>query len=374
MADSILKEVTFTPNVFDRNVAMESKQKFERLLNALENLLDSGIIIGLTKQWQVKINELIQRYDDYDKDEIEEIFKQLDNRNRLALYPENRILEDNEDNEDDWIKQANKLNQKRKFNVIVASKDTLTTTPIENLPRNFFNNRGAVVARQTEEFMNKMLGPILSYADKVTIFDPYFSLEHDRYKNALEIICENLANHHGVKDEAVIYIQTSIKSMMTSREFDWKVANQWPKIIKKYEDKYGHILTLNIWEELNNDRWHERWLITNQCGIFMGIGSSISDWTDSTWSLLDWRELSNIASKFNINRSKYNHIGDVTSKGIRKNQNPKNTSTAMTQKERELKRKEDLEKNEQNEKNRLERINNTKTEIVAGGIRRKVQN
>jgi len=371
MADSILKEVTFTPNTFEKNIALESERKFERLLNALEDLLDSGIIIGLTKQWQAKINELIQRYDEYDKYEIEEIFKQLDNRQRLVLYPGEESIEDNESN---WIGLANRLNDKRNFDVIVASKDTDTTKQIDHIDRRFFKSRGAQVGKQTKELMKKMLRPILSYADIVTIIDPYFSLEEDRYKNALEIICDSLANHHGVKDEAVIDIQTSIKTMMSGREFDWKVANQWPNIIKKYETKYGHTITLKIWEEAKkDDKWHDRWIITNQCGISIGHGSDISDWTDSTWSLLDWRELSNIASKFQINRSKYNYIGAITSNGIVKKQNPQNIPTRMTQKEKDLERIEYLKKLEEREKSRLDKINNTETKIVAGGVRKKVK-
>lgn len=320
MANSILKEVTFTPNVFDKDIALENERKFAKLLNALEDIIDSGIIIGISRQWQGEINNLFEKHSDNDKSELQEIFKQLSDRHRLVVYPINSDFGNNEDN---WINQANIINKKRSFDVIIASKDSTTTKQIDHVDRGLFKNKGAKVNKQTQSFMDNMLSPILSYAEIVTIIDPYFSFEHQRFKDALEIICKNLGNHHGIKEDAVIDIQTSIKAMLENKEFKWQIADQWAKIIKTFEKKYGHVITLKIWEEEKEEKWHERWVITNQCGIFIGKGSDISEWTDSTWSLLDWDELADITNKFDTNRKIYNYIGSVTSNGIVKNQNPK---------------------------------------------------
>jgi len=357
MANSIVKEVTFTPNSFEKNFALENERKFEKLLDALHDIATSGIIIGISNQWQEEVNEAINHYDDRYKDEIQEIFEYLGSRNRIVFYPISKELGNSEDN---WIKQANVINKLRALDVIVASKDSAITKQIDHIDRGFFKNKGAKVNKQTKEFMNDMLSPILSYAEIVTIIDPYFSFKHNRFNDALEIICKNLANHHGIKENAVIDIQTSIKSMLDNKEFKWQLANEWPKIIKKFEKDYGHTITLKIWEENQKDKWHERWIITNQCGIFIGKGSDISEWTDSTWSLLDWNELADITNKFDTNRKIYNYIGSVTSKGVSKNQNPKDTITYMTEEEKKNQELNYDKKTQENNNARLEKLANVK--------------
>jgi len=366
MTNSIFKEVTFTPSVFDKNIALESERKFEKLLNILEDIVDSGIIIGISRKWQIKVNDSINKYEDNERSELKEIFNRLGDRVRLVSYP---ISKDFGDNEDMWIYQAEQISKKRAFDIIVASKDTSSTKQIDSLDRRFFKNKGAKVGKQSRDFMNKMLSPILSYAEVVTIIDPYFSFNHKRFLDALEIICKNLANHHGIKDKGIIDIHTSIKAMKINGEFKWQEAYSWSKIIKGYENKYEHPITLTIWEEVKKkDEWHERWIITNQCGISMGKGSDISEWTDSTWSLLDWEELPDIANKFDKNRNIYNYISTITSSGIVKNQNPKNTTTFMTNFEKETKRKAYLAEVKKNE----EEFNERETITMKSGIRKKV--
>ena len=365
MANSILKEVTFTPNTFDKNFTLENLKRFYRLLEALNDITDSGIIVGISHQWQKQIDKFIEQYDDCEKSEFQEIFKLLSDRHRIVIYPLNQEFGDNEDN---WITQANLINQRRAFDVIVASKESKTTQQIEHIERGTFKNQGAKVSKQTKEFMHNMLSPILSYAEIVKIIDPYFSFEHQRFKDALEIICKNLGNHHGITEDAVMDIQTSIKAMIENKEFKWQLADKWPEIIKYFEKKYGHIITLSIWEEAKEEKWHERWIITNQCGIFIGKGSDISEWTDSTWSLLDWHALADITNKFDTNRETYTYIGSVTSNGIVRNQNPKTTLTFMTDYEKSEERKTMLKKIALDEN---ERLREKETIVTKSGIRKK---
>ena len=372
MANSIFKEVTFTPNTFNKNFTLENLERFYRLLEALNDISHSGIIVGISRQWQGEINNLFEKYSDRDKSKLQEIFKHLSDRHRIVIYP---ISSDFGNNEDKWIVQANIINKQRSFDIIIASKDSPTTKQIDHVDRGLFKNKGAKVNKQTQAFMDNMLSPILSYAEIVTIIDPYFSFEHQRFKDALEIICRNLGNHHGIKEDAVIDIQTSIKSIIIYNEelrcyiFKWQITDRWPEIIKSFEKKYGHTITLNIWEEVKEEKWHERWVITNQCGIFIGKGSDISEWTDSTWSLLDWDELADITNKFDTNRKIYNYIGSVTSNGIVKNQNPKNTITFMTNDEKAEKHEAIVKKIaiEEEERSRIK-----ETIITKSGIRKKV--
>ena len=352
MANSIFKEVTFTPHSFDKDIALENQIKFEKLLNSLDDITDSGIIIGISRQWKNRIIEHINKYDENNQSELKEILKRLQDRQRLVSYPISKEFGEDESN---WIEQANTLNEKRLFDVIIASKDGKTSKQIDHIDRRFFKNKGAITHKQTKRFMTDMLLPILSYADIVTVMDPYFSLNRTDYIETMEVVCKNLANHHGIKDEAIIDIHTSIKGMIVNKEFKWEESDKWPEIIKKYEYDYGHTISLNIREDLEDNKWHDRWIITNQCGISMGKGADRSDSTDSTWSLLDWKELSIISNKFDQNREVYNYIGAVTSAGIVRNQNPKNTSTYRTKKEKEKEKKKYLKDLEIKKEDKLKR-------------------
>ena len=341
MSGSIFKEVTFTPNVFDKKIALEDVRKFGDLINALEDLMESGMIVGMSYQWQSEIDKFIEKYDYNEKSELNVIFNQLFDKNILVTYPVSKDLGENEDN---WIDQARKINKKRSFDAIVASIDSETTTQINHFDRKTFKKSGGRIKKQTKELMNVMLAPILSYSEIVKVMDPYFSLipsrgDKDRYIDSLHIICENLANHHGIKESAIIEIQTSTKSMIEGfgkdSQFNWQLADEWPKLIKEFEDRYGHEITINIWEEIKKEnQWHDRWIIVDQCGVYIGKGSDTSKWTDSTWGLLEPEDLPIISNKFDSNREIYNFIGKINSNRITRNQSPKNIRTYLTEEER----------------------------------------
>ena len=352
MSGSIFKEVAFTPQTFDKASFLDDMRKFEKLLNAMDDLSESGIIVGVYSDWLDKTTELIEKYDESEKYDIQEVLKFLNDRQRIVSTPKNESFSDDEDV---WVTQAKKLSQIRKFDLIIASKDLDGAQQINSLGRKTLKNKGAIVTPQSKENMTNILAPILGYADIVTIIDPYFHLESDkkRFEIALDIICSALGNKHGIKNKSIIDIHTSIKPLTEGypKEFVWQKTENWPKMIKEFEEKYGHIITINIWEEAKKaNEWHDRWIITNQCGVALGKGSDVSEWTDATWGILDWDELPVISNKFNKNRQIYTYIGSVNSSEATRERFPKHTDSRMTEAEkrnkqleleRELKRRED---------------------------------
>ena len=345
MANSILKEITFTPHAFEKNVALENERKFGDLINALIDIIDSGIIIRISNKWQKIIDEFIDKYSYNEKNELKSIFKQLKDKKILVTYPTSKDIGDCET---DWINKVKEINYTRTFDAIVASKDLYIAKQINHFDKKTFKKNSAKIGKQTKDFVNNMLAPILSYTEIVKIMDPYFSLipqkgNKKRYTDSLEIICKNLANHHGIKDIGLIEIQTSIKAMTEGygryAQFKWQLTDKWPNIIKKLEDKYGHTIIINIWEESNKHRWHDRWIITQQCGVYIGKGNDIDEWTDSTWGLLEWEDLPNIENKFDKNRGIFTFIGSVTSSNIYKKQNPYFIETYCEDEDRKNKEK-----------------------------------
>lgn len=368
MAGSIFKEVTITPKTFDKLALMDDVRKFQKLLNAMDDLSESGMIVGVYTDWINKVNEFIEQYNENDKYEIQEALKFLDDRHRIVHVPRN-LSDSNE--ERDWINQAKKMNQIRKFDLIIASEDSEDTYQINNLDRGTLKYKGAIVEHQSKNFMKNMLEPILSYAEIVKIMDPYFNPMEKRYTDALDIICQTLGNHYGVIEPAIIEIHTSIKPLTKEKEFFWDESLIWPKIIKKFEEKYRHAITIYIWEEVKKENeWHDRWIIIpNKCGVFLGKGFDISESTAATWGLIAFDDLSIIDNKFNIsgNRSIFNYIGMINSSVATKKNRPKHTYSKMTSQEQLVFEQEQKRKEE-------ERLAPKEAIVTSGGLKIKKKN
>ena len=108
MPNSIIKEVTFTPQIFSKSCISSGSGKFERFLTMLDNIADNGIIIGLSQQWIDEMNNMIDIHEDNDKKELKESLKHLNSRCRIVFYHSNKVFKNIEDN---WIKQALELNK-----------------------------------------------------------------------------------------------------------------------------------------------------------------------------------------------------------------------------------------------------------------------
>jgi hypothetical protein len=349
MSGLIFKEVAFTPQVFDKSALLDDMRKFEKLLNAMDDLSESGIIVGVYSDWLNKITELIEKYDEAEKNDIQEVLKFLNDRQRIVFTPKNESFSDDEDV---WISQAKKLSQIREFDLIIASKDLDGAQQINSLGRKTLKNKGAIVTPQSKENMTNILAPILGYAEIVKVMDPYFNPTKKRYVEALEIICQTLGNHHGAEESAIIDIHTSVKVLLDRNGMvDWKSASGWDKIIANFKMKYQHKISLYIWEDKKDDQWHDRWIITNQCGTSLGKGSDISEWTDATWGILDWNFLPNVEKKFIPGRDEFNLIAMIDDFELKKSQPLKQYGEYKT----------------------AEKIaEKQSTVIVAGGIRKKV--
>ena len=330
MSGSVLKEVTFTPQSFEKNFIFSNKRRFGKLISILESLIDGGIIVGVSKNWKNEVYTFLNNYDDYDKDELSSLLKELDTRNRIALYP--AAIDIN--NEQGWINKIKELDQKRKFDFAVGSINSNMVTIIDAIDKEKYINSGAKIKKQTLQNIGTIVAPILSSAEIIQIFDPYFKINEKRFFDVLDLVCKNLGNMYGIKSNAIVDIHTSVKTMLNyNKKFEWNRANEWKSEIKKLEDKYNHKITIKIWEETKKNKWHDRWMITNQCGLFMGKGSDESSWTDSTWGLLNWNELSVITSKFSRGRGFYHLIAEVNASGINKISMPKDVDLEMSKNE-----------------------------------------
>lgn len=343
MSNSIFKEVAFTPHIFQKENLLHDERKFERLLNILDNLAESGQIIGVFSDWFRFMNENISQFDEFDKDDIEEILKFLNNRQRIVHVSKKC----NSNDENCWIDQALILNSIRSFEFILATKDRENIKSFNDIDRKIIKTlhyKGAIVAPQSKDNMQRLLAPILAYAEIVKIYDPYFNFALERYESALNIIANALGFKHSEKELAIIEIHTSIKVFLDRDNLiNWKIGKQYSDKIIKFEKIFGHSIKFYIWEDKHDNKWHDRWIVTNQCAVSLGKGSDVSEWTDATWGLLDYNQIPNVEKNFYTNRAEYNLIAIIDKNGV----NQENKSLQY----REPKSADEIEKKLANVKN-----------------------
>ncbi len=357
MSGSIFKEVTFTPQVFEKEYIFANHRRFGKLIGILESLIESGIVIAASNTWRNDVDFFLSAYDESDKDELENLLETLSKRNRLSFLSYDKKLID----EKSWIGTIEKLNQKRSFDFAAGTVTNKTIKVIEDIDRKSYLNTGATIQKQTLSNIEKILKPILSYAEIIKIFDPYFKIQQDRFSTVLELICKKLGSGYSLNENNIIDIHTSVKSMINSKnEFDWEMAKGWIQKIQSIEKQYRHEITIKIWEDTDKNKWHDRWLITDQCGVSMGKGSDTGNWTDATWGLLDWEDLPKIEDKFIEGKNFYHFIGKVTSDGISKNSMPKTVLVNLTDEEQKLVNNRLKKEAEQSEQERLKKLKNTK--------------
>ena len=357
MSGSIFKEVTFTPQSFDKEYIFANHRRFGKLIGILESLIESGIVIAVANTWKNDVNDFLNLYDDSDKDEIENLLETLSKRNRLSFPINNKELTD----EESWMDAIERLNKKRSFDFAAGTITDKSIKVLEDIDSKTYLNSGAIIQKQTIKNIEKILKPVLSYAEIIKIFDPYFKIQQDRFSNVLELICEKLGNVYHENEDYIIDIHTSVKSMMNiKKEFDWGQANSWKQELKSLEKKYKHQITIKIWEDTDKNKWHDRWLVTNQCGIYMGKGSDTGDWTDATWGLLAWKDLPKIEDNFIEGKNFYHFIGKVTSSGIEKKSIPKTVLVHLTDEEQAIENDRLKKEAVQSEQERLAKLKNPK--------------
>ena len=325
MSGSILKEVTFTPQSFSKEFICLNPVRQMKFYSILQSLISSGIVIAPNRSWRTLVYNLIENYDEELKDAFVTLLNQLESK--IVTYPSHKDLI----NENDYLEQIEKLNSIREFDFVSSTVESLISKPPEKVSDDSYINKGAKIEKQSLELMMKMLTPVLSYAERVKIIDPYFNFfplhsnekSKNRYLNPMKIICENLANQHGIKNSAEIQIHTSVKAISKSegagkKVLRWKYVDKWRDQIQYYEKNYAHKITVYIWEEKKGiDEWHDRYIDTNLCFISIGKGSDESSWTDSTWTLVDDKDAEKISNKFK-RKSIYTLVATVTSKGLNK--------------------------------------------------------
>lgn len=293
----MLKEICITPEVFDEEHLDNSNWKDVK--NLLENIENSGYIIGLNNNdWKKEVRHNINKFDLKIKDRLNSILDVLNNRNRIVGHPKGNIkpLCDEE-----WKQIAEGLNNIRDFYSIITtlpfSNNCISLEQLEDININeTFGITGSKHYIKTVEELERIFIPLLSYARKVTIIDPYFDLNTKRYKETLEYISKAFKNKRGIKEKGTITINCSDKI------FTENIIKNWQSFIKFIYSEFGHLVTINVWgQKYDSLKMHDRYIITDQSGISSAAGTDKDDRQQSEWSIKDYCSLNGILEQYTEN-------------------------------------------------------------------------
>ena len=255
----MLKEFCITPQVFDAEHLTEFHPYLKNLLEIIES---SGYILDLNNgAWARETRQNINKEHQAQKlkDRFNNIYDFLKNRHRIVGHPKGMIQPKNEQ---EWLLIAKELTQIRKIDAVLATKNydnsTLSLEKLEELNiSEKFGITGSKHYVKSEKELQKIFLPLLSYAKKVTIIDPYFDIAVPRFKKTLDLIAQSFKEKRGTKSSGgSIVINISIKIFSergdpfnhTKKELEsllvkrvnTRYREKWQKIINDISKEYDH--------------------------------------------------------------------------------------------------------------------------------------
>lgn len=324
MAESLCKVGIFSPYIFKNDHLAEKEIRYCRLMIILDNLVKNGLLLATNDNWIDDINSFLGEYSEEKRDFLEFIKKRLiefEDKNKIVTCSSfQKCYSENE-----WIMHVNKIIEEQivNYDFILATKKTDNIQTLDSINESNYGFYGGEIRRHDKNTMVEMLEPIFAYAESIKIIDPYFRLTKKSYWNGtfLKKIFEN--TNKVSYNNLTIDIHTSIKVFMKEEKFEKDLFKDWQRQIKKLENVSGHKITAHVWENHNEHTMHDRYIISNQCGLSSGRGMSPLNFaSDSTWGVLGWDASEKIERQFIPQRRYYRYIGEITSTSFNIEQDP----------------------------------------------------
>ncbi len=225
------------------------------------------------------------------------IIKLLKDRKRIITYPSE--LEREPQNDIEWLEIALKTCMSTNFHGLVLgpkvtyerkSSETYIVRSDDVLESGLWSsrNRTEVVSQNTTDY-KKHLAPIMKHAKSLSIIDPYLSTEQ-RYIDTVKI-CLDLLGNNNVR----VHIHCGVRegNGVSSQIASTILLDDWVRYFSTRVPPYtSHRIKVFVWKQIrSSQRFHDRAIITDQCGI--GVEGGLDCYTpnnrltSTTFSLLD---------------------------------------------------------------------------------------
>ena len=296
----MLYELAFTPDVFDAQVNADDAEHRTELRGLLSQLSDLGMVANLDKQgWQRKVFECLKAWpNERYRSEIMACLNILADRNRLVRHPKRSSGPPVADSH--WFDLVRESHKFLPFDWVVTGKRigrgqisaTESAVPVAEVrTSDKWQPRRSKTIAMCQSGYQSVLPPILRHAKRLELVDPYLSPRNSQHFSIVQVSAELMGRRGQHQQPGDIRINTTLKG---EDIVDPNVALlRWEAAIRRLKSDLGvpHSFRVFIWRsDLGDAGMHDRYVLTNQCGI--SVPGGLDTYKERTsrktvWSLLD---------------------------------------------------------------------------------------
>jgi hypothetical protein len=329
----MLYQYAITPDAFDSSCINDMNPKGVVIEQLLRGIKHNGLLADLNRgKWMTAVRRCLAcpTMDAEAKKEIETCLTLLYDRNRLIKHPAGAT----ELAGDDfcWLHWAHQCSQSQPdlIHGIFASDTYLELSELTDpkfvslsqaLRSNCWQQRkNSESFEKTESEVRKLLAPIVRYAQKLYLVDPYLSCNKASFMRTVEVCAELLGLFDGQRHPQRIEIHAGDPMNDSAQEHrqtkDARLA-QWVTELQPIATRSGHMFKVSLWKQKKDGKkFHDRYIITDQFGVSAPGGlDCFPDGSEaranlSTWNLLEHEQARKILSAdLHYQKSPYQYLG-----------------------------------------------------------------
>ena len=330
----MLYHFAITPEVFEPEAINEMTPAGVVLVELLRGMADNGLLANLhAGQWMTHVRRS-QEHEDLPtsvRDRIESCLNVLHNRNRLVMHPAGSA--DYNGNDFRWLHWSIECHRRADNNplsAVFSSDDYVELSELEDdilihlsvaLDADCWTGRQRSVRfAKIESELRMHLTPIVRYAQKVSLIDPYMTCREDRFFDTVQHCADLLGNRDGRRSPGTIHIHAGDPETIgleEYRESKDERLNRWKRALEPVARHTEHSFRVFLWKRRpGGEKFHDRYVITDQCGLDAPGGLDFLPDTEeeranrTTWSLLDADQVMAILHEgFHHQKSPYQYLG-----------------------------------------------------------------
>lgn len=297
----MLYEFAITPDVFNRADFDAQPEIGVILVELLRGLRDNGLVANLHKdRWGVHVSsDMLPQLPLGLRDKLNTCLALLRDRHRLIRHPAS--ADGNPATDLDWLNLALVSHARIPLRGIVLSQNLQVAYGIANpdlivLPNvlespQWLERRRSLTLSMIEADYRNVLTPVLRHAKSLTLIDPHMNSQEVRFRRTVSLCCQLMGQRGYVRVPGRIDIHVAFRNQEPDGRTANNYLNQWQQTLVISNGGHGHRIRVFLWDwNAGAQGMHDRFIITDQCGISVPGGLDCRDpayTTETTWTLLD---------------------------------------------------------------------------------------
>jgi hypothetical protein len=328
----VLYHFAITPDVFEPALLTATSRESVILVELLRGIADNGLLANLQAgAWHTQIRSQFDMpsFSPDIRDKLRSCLTVVDNRNRLIRHPAGSVLPADDDFR--WLRWAVERHQSDAtypMKGVVSTDAFMELSEIANpvlvqiagvLDHPCWQDRPKSIRfPKTKPELQKALKPLLRYANLVTLIDPYMTPTKPRFFDTVQYCADLLGSHDGQQRRGLIHIHAGDPMHLgdiADKETAANRLDRWERELQPVIAQWKYQFEVFLWRNQPGGKaFHDRYLITEQCGISAPGGLDFED--DPTranltsWSWLEPAIMRDVLlNEFHRTKSPYQFLG-----------------------------------------------------------------